>query len=164
MNDEHVRALTLRNIAEFEKTSWLQVPQISAVAFMSDVTYVTTRNGLSAAFSGEVTHENLAQLMGSIGLQGATGTNASIELEQWYETLLDLSSYPSYFEDFCPGLEPNIILRLSDCVIFSFVKDGKIVQYQYKFDPENQFPLALPDEVRSSFFGNYAAGPFLTRM
>lgn len=165
MNEQHTRALTLRNIAEFERTSGLQMPQISAVAFTPEITYVATSNGKSSSFREGVTRENLAQLAGSISLQQHPGgTAAFTELKQWYEVLSDLASYPSYFEDLYPRLKPNVVQRFSDCVIFSFINDERIVQYQYKFDPDHQFPLALPDEVRHSFSGNYAAGPFLVRV
>lgn len=160
----HWRSSALHALAEFEKSSKVQEPLISVIAFADDLTRLTTCQGGSFVFRNPISPDALARLAGTTAPTRCPvprNPDAAVQWEQWYETLADLAGYPSYFEDSLPELVPNVIQRFSDCVIFSFRTPDQIRQYRYSFDDRNEFPLALPDEIRCSWLGDRLSGPFL---
>lgn len=154
------RAAALKLIGGLEKHGDQGAPLVS------DVTFADNRIDLRLSSGRELSFADMHQLKNFVATcraatvtapDPASGADQRRIGEQWWEMLLDLSGYPSCFEDLHPGLEVINVRRRQRQALIT-VKDGTITEtYSVALDEDVHYPAGIPDDIRYSF--NNDMGP-----
>ena len=156
----HPRAAALKLIGGLEKLCGLGAPMVSAVTFEDDRIDLLLSSGRGLTFAGP---EQLQSYVATCTAGPATAPETTPEpgqrelWEQWWEMLLDLSTYPSYFLDLHPRLEVIAVQRRQRQSLIT-VGNGKIREtYSVALVEGESYPVGIPDDIRYSF--NNDMGP-----
>lgn len=154
---QHCPSVALKLIGVFERRCGSGRAQVSTATFDGDRTVLRLSSGQELSFPhlrrlqdflaacAEEPHDAVAPP------ERQPGPEERAQWEWWYEVLLDLAAYPSYFEDLHPRLEVLAVHRHPHAAVIT-VGDGRITEtYRVARDPEDQFPLGIPDDIRYSF-------------
>ena len=154
------RAAALKLLGGFEKRCGQGAPLISEVTFTENRINLQLSSGQALSFTGLPSLERyLATCSAAAG--GAADPTPDpqdyLMWEQWWELLLDLASYPSYFQDLHPGLGVLTVRRRHRRALIT-VGDGTTREtYSVALDEDVQYPAGIPDDIRYNF--NNDAGP-----
>lgn len=170
-SDQHGPSVALRLIGVFEQRCGSGRAQVSTVRFDGDRTELQLSSGEQLSFPHlsplqEFLADCAEEAPDAVApSERPPGPEERAQWEWWYEVLLDLAAYPSYFEDLHPRLEVLAVHRHPHAAVIT-VGDGTSTEtYRVARDPDDQFPLGLPDDIRYSF-NNVAAKepPFAKRV
>lgn len=158
--DAGSRAAALKLIAGFEKRCGQGRPLVS------EVTFAVNRIGLRLSSGRDLSATDLQSLKHYLVTCTAVSGAAADPTpdpqdhrmwEQWWELLLDLAGYPTYFQDLHPGLEVITVRRRHHQALIT-VGDGTTQEtYSVALDKDVQYPAGIPDDIRYSF--NNDTGP-----
>ncbi|MEX5299332.1 hypothetical protein RCG67_11195 [Kocuria sp. CPCC 205292] len=163
--EEHSPATALRLIGVFEQRCGAGRAQVSTVRFDGDRTELQLSSGQELSFPHlrplqDFLAARAREAREAVSTTGRpSGAEERAQWEWWYEVLLDLAAYPSYFEDLHPRLEVLAVHRSPHAAVIT-VGDGRITEtYRVSRAPEDQFPLGIPDDIRYSFDNAAAKEP-----
>jgi hypothetical protein len=154
------RAAALKLIGGLEKHCGHGIPMVLGVTFMEERIDLRMSSGQELSFTGL---SSLKSYVATCTAKPGTASDPAPDpeqhriWEQWWEMLLDLSGYPTYFQDLHPGLEVIIVRRHHRQALIT-VGDGTTVEtYRVALDEDVHYPVGIPDDIRYSF--NNDMGP-----
>lgn len=154
------RAAALKLIGGFEKHCGHGAPLVSEVTFADERIGLRLSSGQDLSFAGLPPLKSyVATCTAASGpaTESAPDPEQHRKWEQWWEMLLDLSGYPTYFQDLHPGLEVITVRRHHREALIT-VGDGTTYEtYSVALDEDVHYPLGIPDDIRYSF--NNEMGP-----
>lgn len=154
------RAAALKLIGGVEKRCGQGAPVISAVTFAEDRIGLRLSSGRELWFTGlSPLERDVAACTGAPGVASDPAPDPQEQRiwEQWRELLLDVSGYPTSFQDLHPGLEVITVRRRHRQARIT-VGDGTTREtYRVALDEDVQYPAGIADDIRYSFRND--AGP-----
>lgn len=154
------RAAALKLVGGLEKHAGQGAPLVSDVIFADDHIDLRLSSGQEISFA------DLHQLESYVAVCTAAPVTAPEPApdpeqhriwEQWWEMLLDLSGYPSYFQDLHPRLEVITVRRRHRQALITVGNGTSSETYSVDLDEEIRYPAGIPDDIRYSF--NNDMGP-----
>ena len=160
------RAAALKLIGGLEQHCGRGSPLVSNVTFADDRIDLRLTSGRELSFAG------LHQLEYYVATCTATPVAAPAPdpdqrriWDQWWEMLLDLSGYPSYFQDLHPGLEVITVQRHHRQALITVGNGTTCETYSVALDEDVQYPAGIPDDIRYSFHnGTEPPAPFAKKI